>query len=165
MSEVLHIFGRPSSGKTTLAMQIAKHLRADGHKVCILDGDNVRAWLTPDCDFSPDGRRRNVERVLRVGDLLAKSGTVAICVLVTPYKDMRVRTPQRKIIYCSTPLSVCEHRDTKLLYATNAVGIRDFEEPNRSDVDAYIDCCGISSPTSSAHIALERLGYALDYRI
>src|SRR3990167_2008607 len=102
MSEVLHIFGRPSSGKTTLATHVAKQLQGQGHKVCILDGDNVRSWLTPDCDFTEDGRRRNVERVLRVGDLLSSSGVIAICVLVTPYKNMRVRVPNRKLVYCST---------------------------------------------------------------
>jgi len=39
-------------------------------QVQILDGDEVRQWLTPDCDFSEEGRRKHAERVYRAAKML-----------------------------------------------------------------------------------------------
>lgn len=38
--------GLPSAGKTTLAFALADRLRAEGHKVEVLDGDEIREFLS-----------------------------------------------------------------------------------------------------------------------
>ncbi|WP_149038549.1 adenylyl-sulfate kinase, partial [Kitasatospora sp. MBT63] len=38
--------GLPSAGKTTLAFALAERLRAEGHKVEVLDGDEIREFLS-----------------------------------------------------------------------------------------------------------------------
>jgi len=77
---VYWITGPPGSGKTTKAKEI------DG---ILLDGDEVRKWLTPDCDFSDKGRQQNVLRVAKVAKLLADAGETVVVALVSPIKKDR----------------------------------------------------------------------------
>ena len=77
---VIWITGPPGSGKTT---------RAKGIKGVLLDGDEVRKWLTPDCDFSDEGIKKNVLRVARVAALIADGGGTAIVALVSPIRRHR----------------------------------------------------------------------------
>ena len=43
--------GLPASGKTTIARFLAKQLRAQGHMVETLDGDEIRLGLSADLGF------------------------------------------------------------------------------------------------------------------
>ncbi|MFD8984797.1 adenylyl-sulfate kinase, partial [Streptomyces sp. NPDC059564] len=38
--------GLPSAGKTTIAYALAERLRAEGHRVEVLDGDEIREFLS-----------------------------------------------------------------------------------------------------------------------
>ncbi len=60
---VLWYTGLPSSGKSTLAIEVEQRLFGDGYQVCVLDGDNLRQGLTADLGFSPEDRVENIRRV------------------------------------------------------------------------------------------------------
>ena len=75
---IVWITGAPGTGKTTTAQRLAKTLP----RSCVLDGDEVRQWLTPDCGFSAEDRRRHAERVWRVASMLSEAGGTAIVALV-----------------------------------------------------------------------------------
>lgn len=82
--------GLPGSGKTTLARALSESLRQKGMAPVILDGDEVRQWLTKGLGFSREDRRENVLRVAGVAKLIVDAGGVAIVALVSPYdKDRR----------------------------------------------------------------------------
>lgn len=146
---VLWLTGLSGSGKSTIAGVIEKKLTEikfenEGQRsVTTLDGDLVRQHLSRGLGFSKDDRIANIERVGFVASEIAKHGGAVICCLISPYKNVRdrVREMVQKHgvfieIYIATPLSVCEERDIKGLYAQaragkiqNFTGIDDPYEP------------------------------------
>jgi len=119
--------GLPSSGKTTLAAAVSDRLRADGHRVEMLDGDVLRTYLTADLGFSRQDRTANVMRVGFVAHLLSRNGVIVVCSLISPYRDDRDRVRalhghRFMEVYLSTPVDVCAERDVKGLYARQRAG-------------------------------------------
>ena len=72
---IVWITGLPGAGKTTTAKKLLKIMP---HGTMFLDGDEVRKWLTTDCDFSPDGRKRHAQRVY---DFAVRASN-AVCALI-----------------------------------------------------------------------------------
>jgi hypothetical protein len=65
---IIWITGKPGAGKSTLARKFAALLDAQ-----ILEGDDMREWLTPDCGFSAADRAKHAERVYRVARMLPRA--------------------------------------------------------------------------------------------
>lgn len=90
----------------------------------ILDGDELRTWLSDDLGFSLDDRARHADRTGRVARMLARHGVHVIVALVSP--QARVRDEQRKLawqnnirfaeVYLTADRSRVIQRDTKGLY-------------------------------------------------
>ena len=118
--------GLSGAGKTTLAEALAKNLRARGRRVEVLDGDEVRKHLTKGLGFSKEGRDENIRRIGYVANLLARNGVVAIVAVISPYRairdEVRALIGDFVEVYMSTPLEVCEKRDTKGLYRKARAG-------------------------------------------
>ena len=146
---VLWITGLPASGKTTLARELKRRLSDMGRRVELLDGDEVRRWLSPEAGFTREDRERHLRRVAYVSKLLARNGVVVIASFVSPYR--KIRDEVRKIVeedapfievYVRCPLEVAMERDPKGLYRRalageikNFTGIDDpFEEPENPEV-------------------------------
>ena len=81
--------GLPCSGKGTLAKFLRAELQAFGVTAVILDGDEVRQWLTKGLGFSREDRRENNRRIAHVAKLLTRAGVVAIVAAISPYRDAR----------------------------------------------------------------------------
>ncbi len=81
--------GLSGAGKSTLAGPIAARLRDAGHKVEILDGDEVRTNLSKGLGFSKEDRDTNIRRIGYVAELLARNGVVAITAAISPYREVR----------------------------------------------------------------------------
>lgn len=142
--------GLSGSGKSTVAVVLEQLLVGLGRPAYRLDGDNLRLGLNADLGFSTVDRYENVRRVGEVARLFADAGVVAIVPLISPYR--RGRDHARAIhlqaglpfleVYVDTPLSVCEQRDPKGLYAkarageiTGFTGIDDpYEAPVRPEL-------------------------------
>lgn len=145
---VLWFTGLSGSGKSTVASEVERLLYEKGISTFILDGDNVRAGLNSDLDFSAASREENIRRIAHVSGLLKDAGVVVLSAFVSPYKKDRsfVRDVAENAfseIFISTPLEVCEQRDVKGLYAkarrgeiSNFTGISaPFEEPENPELD------------------------------
>lgn len=120
--------GLSGSGKSTLARQLEQSLFLSGKAVYRLDGDNLRMGLTRDLGFSQKDRSENIRRVAEVAKLFNDAGISVICSLISPYAEER-RFARETIgegsfieIYVSTPLEVCEGRDTHGLYKKARAG-------------------------------------------
>ncbi|RLE59644.1 MAG: adenylyl-sulfate kinase [Thermoprotei archaeon] len=140
---VVWLTGLPGSGKTTIAKKTAEVLRERGYRVEVLDGDEVRRWLSPEAGFTREDRERHLRRVAYVARLLARNGVVVLCSFVSPYR--KIRREIREIVEKDAPfveifvkcsVEECIRRDPKGLYKRalrgeikHMTGISDPYEP------------------------------------
>ena len=130
--------GLPCSGKTTIARNLSKHIT----NLAVLDGDELREWLSPNEDFSQDGIKNHNKRVSKLVKLLLDHN-VQVCVSkINPYAEDRKDT--RKMlsnynfieVYVKCSVDVCEKRDVRGMYKKarnviikNFLGINGVYEP------------------------------------
>ncbi len=115
--------GLSGSGKSTVALGVERELHKRGLLCRLLDGDNIRDGINRGLGFSPEDRRENIRRIAEVGKLMVDTGIITLACFVSPTEE--IREMARNIIgekdffevYLSTPLSECERRDVKGLYA------------------------------------------------
>ena len=143
--------GLSASGKSTVAAALEERIAREGQPAYLLDGDNLRHGLCSDLGFAAEDRAENVRRVAEVARLFADAGIIAIASLISPYAADREQA--RRIhaesgidfleVFVNTPLSECERRDPKGLYARAREGVitgftgidAPYEEPRRPDVE------------------------------
>jgi adenylylsulfate kinase len=154
--------GLPSAGKSTIAHSLAHRLRDEGRRVQVLDGDEVRPYLSAGLGYSREDRDINVRRIGWVARLLASHGVVVLVPVIAPYADSRQKVRDDHVaagvpfaeIFVSTPLKVAESRDVKGLYAkarrgeiTAMTGVDDpYEEPRSAEL--VIDTSELDLETS-----------------
>jgi adenylylsulfate kinase len=166
--------GLSGAGKSTIAEVVVDELRRRGHRVELLDGDEVRQNLSKGLGFSKEDRDTNIRRIGWVAAVLARNGVVAVTAAISPYRDIRdeVRAQIDHFVevFVDTPIDVCEERDIKGLYAKarsgeipEFTGVSDpYEEPldpevrvvthdrdvkaSASQVVSYLEDAGLSAP-------------------
>jgi adenylylsulfate kinase len=118
--------GLSGAGKSTIANLVVAELIARGHRVELLDGDEVREHLSKGLGFSKEDRDTNIRRIGWVAKVLARNGVVAVTAAISPYRElrdeMRSWIDDFVEIYIATPFEVCEDRDVKGLYAKARAG-------------------------------------------
>lgn len=148
MSEgfTLWFTGLSGAGKSTLANLAAEELRRRGHRVEILDGDEVRTNLSKGLGFSKEDRDTNIRRIGWVCRLLARNGVIAISAAISPYREIRdeVRAIHDRFfeVFVKCPVPVLAERDVKGLYKKalageikNFTGVSDpYEEPLKPEL-------------------------------
>jgi bifunctional enzyme CysN/CysC len=130
---VVWLTGLPSSGKSTISIELERELFNLGKRAYVLDGDNIRHGLNADLGFSPKDRKENIRRISEVAKLFADAGVICITAFISPYRADRdfarsLLPPGQFIeVYVNAPLEVCEQRDSKGLYAkARANLLKDF---------------------------------------
>jgi adenylylsulfate kinase len=137
---VLWFTGLSGAGKTTVAAKLAPMLAERGHRVELLDGDEVRTNLCQELGFSRADRDTNIARIGYVAGKLAKHGVAVLVAAISPYRQARdqVRASVDSFVevHVAAPLATCAERDVKGLYARalagelpNFTGISDPYEP------------------------------------
>ena|SRR5579872_1324199 len=148
MSEgfTLWFTGLSGAGKSTLANLLVPELRQRGHRVEVLDGDEVRTNLSKGLGFSKEDRDTNIRRIGYVCKLLARNGVIAISAAISPYREIRdeIRAQHDRFfeVYVKCPLDTLVERDVKGLYRkamkgeiSNFTGVSDpYEEPFNPDL-------------------------------
>lgn len=115
--------GLSGSGKSTLAIALERELHQRGLLCRILDGDNIRSGINNNLGFSPEDRVENIRRIAEVGKLFVDTGIITLAAFISPNNELRqmaarIIGPEDFLeIYVSTPLTECERRDVKGLYA------------------------------------------------
>lgn len=141
--------GLSGSGKSTIALSLERELDKRGILCRILDGDNIRSGINRNLGFSEADRIENIRRIAEVGKLFVDTGIVTIAAFISPTNQLRemaadiIGKDDFREVYVSTPLSVCEQRDVKGLYARARRGeIKDFtgvsapfEAPEHPDLE------------------------------
>ena len=125
--------GLSGSGKSTVAIAVERELHRRGLLCRILDGDNIRSGINNNLGFSEADRVENIRRIAEVGKLFVDTGIITLAAFISPTNSLRemaeriIGPADFKEVYVSTPLTVCEQRDVKGLYAKARRGeIKDF---------------------------------------
>ena len=121
--------GLPCSGKTTIIRNLQEFIP----NLAVLDGDELREWLSPK-DFSKEGRNEHNQKVAHLAKLLLKHKVPVGVSLVSPYINNRENA--RRIInagekfseiYVKCSIEKCEERDVKGMYKKARAGqIKNF---------------------------------------
>jgi adenylyl-sulfate kinase len=159
--------GLSGSGKSTVGRLAAGVLRDQGHRVEVLDGDDVRQNLCAGLGFSREDRDVNVRRIAWVADLLSRNGVVTFVAAVSPYRqtrdEARARMGDRFVeVYVHASVDECERRDVKGLYERaragkiqGFTGVSDpYEEPLTAELTLETEQ---ESPEASARKLVEYL--------
>src|SRR5262249_58976017 len=85
---IVWLTGLSGAGKSTLAEALRRELRAV-RSVEVLDGDEVRAYLSKGLGFSKEDRDTNIRRIGYVARLLARQGVAVITAAISPYAETR----------------------------------------------------------------------------
>jgi len=147
-------------------------LLADERAVEILDGDEVRTYLSKGLGFSKEDRDTNIMRIGFVANLLTRNGVATICCPISPYKETRDANRELigefvEVYVHATIEELAENRDPKGLYKKARAGqIPEFtgisapyEEPHKPEV--VLDTNGQSVDQSVAALVayLQKNGY------
>jgi adenylylsulfate kinase len=122
---VVWLTGLPGSGKSTLARTLAEALRARGVETAVLDGDELRIALG---ESGHDAAARDAfyTRLAGLAARTAQRGTVAVVAATANRRAhreaARAAAPRFIEVHVATPLSECETRDPKGLYAAARTG-------------------------------------------
>ena len=162
--KIIWFTGLSGSGKSSIANILEKKLQALGKHTITLDGDNMRHGLNRDLGFTAADRVENIRRVGEVAKLMINSGLICITSFISPFESERkmarslVSEDEFVEIFIDTPLSVCEERDVKGLYAKarsgkipNFTGISSpYEPPEKPEI--RIDTTKLSAEAAANQI-------------
>ncbi len=173
---ILWLTGLSGAGKSTLAQSLVTALaaRSPARPVELLDGDQVRGFLSAGLGFSRIDRDINVSRMAFVARLLARHGVLAVVAAISPYAQTRalLRAASEREghpfleVFVDAPLEVVIARDPKGLYKRALAGeipaftgISDpYEPPPSPDLLLRTDCTSPADCERALLAALEAHG-------
>ena len=161
--------GLSGAGKTTLADRLVSHLREQGAKVELLDGDFVRTNLSQGLGFSREDRDTNIRRIGFVAELLTRNGVIVVVAAISPYRDAREdvkqKIPKFIEVHVDCSIEVLTARDTKGLYKRALAGelahFTGVSDPYEAPVNASVV---IHSDRESIDEALAKIWRELEDR-
>jgi adenylylsulfate kinase len=135
---VIWIIGLSGSGKTFLANKIFSKI--SGKKI-LVDGDDVRRYITYKLNYSKKDRELNSILISDLCKFLEVQGFVVVCSILSIFrKHQKLNKKKYKNyiqIYLKSDLSTLKRRNSKEIYSEkkNVVGKKiNFPEPYKSDL-------------------------------
>ena len=164
--------GLSGAGKSAIATALAAAIESTyARPVTMLDGDVVRTNLSRELGFSRTDRDTNIERIAYVAAEVVKHGGFVISAAIAPYDSARMRARQTVeqagrfiLVYLSTPLTVCEGRDAKGLYArarrgeiSMFTGVSDaYELPTRPELTIDTSKTSVDEAVATIILAISK---------
>ncbi|WNG42090.1 adenylyl-sulfate kinase [Archangium violaceum] len=161
------------AGKSTLSTAVRRQLEFL-QEVEVLDGDEIRTFLSKGLGFTRPDREENIRRIGYVARLLAKHHVAVISAAISPYRESRneVRRLATEAglpfieVYAKASLDALVHRDVKGLYKKalageipHFTGISDpYEPPESPEVTVYTDSETVDQSVERILAALRKHG-------
>jgi adenylylsulfate kinase len=167
---VLWLTGLSGAGKSTVASKLGPILAERGHRVELLDGDEVRTNLCQGLGFSREDRDTNIARIGYVAGKLSKHGVAALVAAISPYREardqIRAQVDNFVEVYVAAPVSTCAERDVKGLYAKalageikNFTGVSDpYEPPTNPEIVLHTEAESVDDSVHQVIAWLEANG-------
>lgn len=170
---ILWFTGLSGAGKSTLARHVGARVAAH-RRVEILDGDEVRRFLSHGLGYTKTDRDINVRRIGFVARLLARHDVFVITAVISPYAEVRdeirsaAETEGTAFVeaFVAAELETLVTRDPKGLYRRalageieHFTGISDpYEPPNRPEIVVHTDREPVEASVARIIEALEARG-------
>ncbi len=165
---IVWLTGLPSAGKSTLAVRVHHLLLAAARPALLLDGDEVRAALSPPPGHDPAARDAFYATLGQLALLAARQGLIVLVAATAHRRVFRARVRTRAAsegarfieVHVATPAEVAASRDPKGLWAAARAGqAPDFPDASQYEppLAAEITATGGEDPAAEAAI-LTRLG-------
>jgi adenylyl-sulfate kinase len=114
---VIWLTGMKKAGKTTLATQVAQRLAVVGRPAQLLDEDGEAKLLIEGLGATKDDHAALVRRFGYVARAVARSGGIAVCAALSPYREARelLRKDIRRFVevFVDAPMEALLQRDGK----------------------------------------------------
>jgi adenylylsulfate kinase len=174
---VVWLTGLSGAGKSTLATALVGRLAAT-RPVELLDGDELRRYVSAGLGFSRADRDTNVHRIAYVARLLARHGVLVLVAAIAPYaatrRELRALSEAAGHpfveVFVDAPLDVVAARDVKGLYARARAGelpaftgVSDpYEPPAAADAHVHTDRESLDVCAAAIETALRARGLVED---
>ena len=169
-SFVVWFTGLSGSGKSTIANLLEKNLLEKGIHTFSLDGDNIRAGINKDLNFTAEDRQENLRRIAEISKLFVDAGIVVIASFISPLKKDRemiqeiVGSDDFYEVFVNTSLEECERRDVKGLYKKarkgeipNFTGISaPYEAPQNPDIEIETEKETVEESVERINVQLQK---------
>jgi adenylylsulfate kinase len=166
---ILWLTGLSGAGKSTLALALRRAI-AETRAVEVLDGDEIRSYLSKDLGYSRADRETNIRRIGFVARLLARHGVVTVTAAISPYASTRNEVRDLASaegiafieVFVSASLESLIARDVKGFYkralageVDHFTGISDpYEAPAAPEVIAHTDRETVEESTAKILLAI-----------
>lgn len=168
---VIWLTGMNRAGKSTLATHLATRLVAAGRKVELLDEDGDAAVLLDGLGASKEDRAKAVARLGFVAKAVMRTGGIAICASLSPYRDARdqLRKEARRFVevFADCSMEKLQERDPEGIYRRAFAGELKqvpgvdvpYEPPTHADLTLHTDQVSVSEAGTRVFQALVDLKY------
>jgi adenylyl-sulfate kinase len=148
---VIWLTGMNRAGKSTLAAHVATKFAAAGRRVELLDESGGAALLLEGLGSSKEDHAKAVGRLGFVAKAVMRSGGIAVCAALSPYRDAReqLRKEARRFveIFVDCSMEKLQQRDTEGIYKRALAGELKqipgvdvpYEPPAHADLTIHTD--------------------------
>jgi adenylyl-sulfate kinase len=168
---VIWLTGMNRAGKSTLAAHVASRLAAAGRRIELLDEGGDAAVLIEGLGPSKEDHARALARIGFVAKAVLRSGGVAVCAVLSPYRDAReqLRKEARRFVevFVDCSMEKLQQRDPEGIYKRALAGeIRQvpgvdvpYEPPTHADLTVHSDQVSVEEAGRAVFQALVDLKY------
>jgi adenylylsulfate kinase len=148
---VIWLTGMNRAGKSTLAAHVAAKLTGAGRRVELLDENGAAGALLEGLGSSKDDHAKAVARLGFVAKAVMRSGGIAVCAALSPYRDAReqLRKEARRFVevFVDCSMEKLQQRDPEGIYRRAMAGELKqvpgidvpYEPPAHADVTVHTD--------------------------
>jgi adenylyl-sulfate kinase len=168
---VIWLTGMNRAGKSTLAAHLASRLTTAGRRVELLDENGDAAVLLDGLGSSKEEHARAVARLGFVAKSVMRSGGIAVCAALSPYRDAReqLRKEARRLveIFVDCGMEKLQERDPEGIYRRALAGELKqvpgvdvpYEPPAHPDLTVHTDQVSVAEAGTRVFQALVDLKY------